>query len=187
MKKISIDNAVDIAKKMNKCKGEYFDESIVAVGYYETVVEIMNYLIKNTSAEFVSGELNEPEWDGYDEAYYVELYGDEIYVGKSAAIGKDKAGKEVVAYICYESREVFVEEDFLEPYLKNNSDDNVVVFSFTKEEEETNGMYVFKDKDNKGFTYCGCSDGGYYRYTYRGIDKLSEEDIKKILNRFVFC
>lgn len=188
-KAIMVGNSYDIAELMIDDHNNNIDNLIVAIGCYETVADILNYLIKHTDSNFVSGELNEPEWDGYDEAYYIEYSSDEIYVGKAAVIKKDTTGKETATYIGYGADKVFVHTDYLNGYLKNNSEDGVVSFMFFEDtdEEYSDNPCIFTDKDNKGFTYCDYSDDGYYQYTYRGVNKLSEEDIKKILDKFVFC
>lgn len=173
MRKVIIEDIYTIAEQMvdvaapNKC--------VVAVGYYDTIQELFNILLKsNDDYEFVAGQLEPEEWDGYDEAWYVEIVdGDEIYTGKMQYDGRDD-------YILLEADYSFVEEDFLDQYLENNDTTGVTVFGFDDVHEEPSDEKLpdclCMDKDGLGFTFCSTNEYGHHRLRYRGNKKLTESD-----------
>ena len=173
-KKLIIDDVYQIAEQMidvaapNKC--------VVAVGYYDTIQELFNILLKSDNEyEFIAGQLEPEEWDGYDEAWYVEIIdGNEVYVGKMQYDGKDD-------YIMLEADYGFVEEDFLDQYLENNDSNGVTVFGFDDvhdtgdEEDDDSNTCLCMDKDQMGFTFCSTSEYGHHKLRYRGNKQLTEE------------
>ena len=177
IKKKVVDDVIVIAKEISKT-----EEYTVLVGYYETVVAVLNWLIKMTDAEFTSGELNQPEIDGYDEAYFLEYDGEEIWVGKAYDENFHK-------YLYFEVDNAYVEEDFYDQYAKSNSTHNVIVFGFddvNDDKAEDDGVSICMDDDECGFCFCIDNDVAHTKFKYRGNKKLTQEMVSNIINEYVF-
>ena len=164
-----ISEVKDIADDMIQTK----DPSVL-VGYYETVVDALNYLIKTTVAEFTSGELVDPDIDGYDDAYYLQYDGDEIWVGKAKYDDSDKC-------IMFDEKYAFVEEDFADWFTDVNKYCTVVEFGYDDVHDE-DPFCICMDDDKLGFTFCMEDEDGFTKFKYRGSSKLTEADIRKMLH-----
>ena len=179
MRKIIIEDIYTIAEQMIDLAAP--NKVIGAVGYYDTIQELFNILIKSDNEyEFVAGQLEPEEWDNYDEAWYLQIDDDvEMYVGKMQYDGHDE-------YISLESDYDFVEEDFLDQYLENNSSYGVIAFGFDDVHDEPDGEFdsaddefnncLCMDKDNYGFTFCACNEYGHHKFKYRSNKKLTEDE-----------
>lgn len=168
MRKIVIDDIAQISAEMiafNSIEGHHS----VVVGSYEVIVEILNTIIKNTNAVFVNGELNMPDSDGYENAYYLEYAEDELWV--------DKMYNEMhKRYLTIEADRVWVEDEFSNDYLDANDAKNVIIFEFDSELEDPSKVpCLCLDDDALGFTCCYNSELGHGKFKYRGSEKLTEE------------
>lgn len=171
-KPMRVDDPVAIAKLIKDYPPEFLK---VAVGYYDTIVDILNWLIKNTEAEFAEGELHSYDYDHYDDAFVLQYCDGDIYVDKFA-IGE--------RYLTLSYDVVYVEEDFIDAFAETNVMGNdVIVFNFDTETEELNkeDNYFCMDDDLCGF--CCCIDNT--KFKYRGSVKLTTDMINKILNDFL--
>lgn len=178
MKKIVIDDIYTIAEQMvdisapNKC--------VSAVGYYDTIQELFNILLKlDDDYEFIGGRLEPEEWNGYDEAWYIEIMdGNDIYIGQMQYDGEDD-------YILLESDYCFVEEDFLDQYLENNDVYGLTVFGFDDVHNEIQDDELpdclCMDEDKLGFTFCSTNQYGHQRLRYRSNKKLTESEAWDII------
>ena len=174
MKKIIIEDIYTIVEQIVDLAAP--NKSVVAVGYYDTIQELFNTLLKvDDDYEFVAGQLEPEEWGGYDEAWYVKVDdANEVYVGKMQYDGQDD-------YIMLEADYSFVEEDFLDQYLEHNDTSGLTVFGFddVHNEEPSDDKLpdcLCMDKDGMGFTSCATNEYGHHRLRYRGNKKLTESD-----------
>ena len=174
-----IDDVYQIAAQMIDVAAP--NKVIVAVGYYDTIQELFNILIKSDNEyEFVGGRLEPEEWENYEEAWYVEIMDDnEMYVGKMQYDGRDD-------YIILEADYSFVEEDFLDQYLENNDTTGLTVFGFDdidrgESDCDDDENCLCMDKDYMGFTFCAINEYGHHRLRYRGNRKLTEDDAWEIV------
>ena len=157
------------------------DESdqLLVVGYYETIISAINFLIKEYDVNFTGGEIIDPDYDGYEDSYYLEFYDDEFSVGKTYNEKLDE-------YLMFDIDTVFVEEDFVDDFLRTNKPDHLVVFGFN---DIAGDDYDFMnddgcvciDEDKKGFSLCIHDDYGHTKFRYRGCKELSHDDIQEIL------
>ena len=178
MRKIVIDDIAQVSAEMiayNSIEGH----GCVAIGCYEVIVEILNTIIKNTSATFVNGELKKPDVDGYEDAYYIEYYEDELWLGKIySELHK--------AYILIEADKVWVEEEFLDDYLNVNDAENVTVFSFDAADEDASKVpCLCLDDDELGFTCCYSDEDGHGKFKYRGSEKITKEKAWDIVHDYL--
>lgn len=186
MKKIIIDDVAQITSDVIKLMDDF--ENVLIVGYYETIVEAFNLLMKLTDNEFVSGELYPVDYDNYEDAYYLECNGGQLYFGKARWNGHDK-------YIMFDFDKAFVEEDFLDDFLTNNDIDDVVVFGFEDVRETENveksdgkedGDYtICMDDDEKGFCFCINNDFEHTKFKYRGDKKLNRDEVMKMVHEYI--
>lgn len=177
MKKVIIDDIYTIAEQMIDVAAP--NKVVVAVGYYDTIQELFNILIKSDNDyEFVGGRLEPEEWENYEEAWYVEIMDDiEMYVGKMQYDGRDD-------YIVLEADYGFVEEDFLDQYLENNDTTGLTVFGFDdvhEDDVEEQEKCLCMDNDSMGFTFCVADEYGYHKLRYRGNQKLTKDDAWEIV------
>ena len=163
---VRINDATDIAKKII---GDYKTINYVSVvGYYDTIMPIFNYLIKHTDSEFVQGMLYPYEYDEYEDAYILEYDKEEIWLSRFDHTMIDADIK-------------YVEEDFLEEFAERNVvDDTAVIFGYKDVDDKIN-TNIYMDDDNMGFTFCVYDEYGCTKFTYRGVNKLSEDDVWDII------
>ncbi len=185
MKKIVVDDIYEIIGDIIDLYDNDSDKKIVVVGYYEIIQEAMNTIIKMVDdVRFVGGQLDEYDYDGYDDAWYLELQDGGIYTGKIYNDLHD-------CYLMMETDYAFVEEDFIDQYLETNSSHGVTEFGFddVHDSDDTaadSNACVCKTDDGYGFTFCDHSDGNHYKFTYRGTKKLTDDMIHDLLCEYVF-
>ena len=176
---IKIDNIESIVENFVPLCGD--DRDAVVIGTYETVVDAFNYLMKNTDSQFVCGELELPEMDGYDDGWYVIFDKNEIWTGKI----KTSDHYDCVAFDCDYA---YVEYGFEEAYLSNNTDDGMVVFTYST---NTNGnvndhpCVIYMNDDNTGFTFCFKNDLVDKKFQYVGNIPLEFRDIVNIVEQYM--
>lgn len=154
-------------------------ESVALVGYYGTVCDVMNMLIKDTKLELISADLHDYDYDEYEDAYYLEVDAEnnQIWIGKMKWENDRN-------YITLYDEVVFVEEDFSEEYFKNNSKDGVFVIGFTDVVDNEDKSCLCFDDDNCGFSFCINTDMGRSKFKYRGNTKLTPEDAWEIVSEY---
>ena len=153
-------------------------QKIAVVGYYETILEIMNTLIKITDdVNFESGVLENPQYTEYEDAFYLILEEDGITTG-------EMWNKYHERYLMLEANYTFVEEDFAEDFFDTNEDKNVVVFGFGDVHDEVGDHHepcVCLTNDRKGFTCCIDNGFSYTKFKYSGSKILSDDDVWDII------
>lgn len=176
---IKIDNIESIVENFIPLCGD--DRDAVVIGTYETVVDAFNYLMKNTDSQFVCGELELPEMDGYDDGWYVIFDKNEIWTGKI----KTSDRCDCVTFDCDYA---YVEDGFEKAYLSKNTEDGMIVFTYDDVDEcNHNDDYhgcVCMDDDKMGFSLCINEDGFSHKFKYRGNNKLTEDDVIDICNKY---
>lgn len=173
-KPMRVDDPVAIAQLIKDYPSDFL---VVVVGYYATIVDILNWLIKNTDAEFTEGELYSYDYDHYDDAFVLQYCDGDIYIDKFA-IGERHL---ILSYDV-----VYIEEDFVDAFAEKNVIDNdVIAFGFDTEQEDTNkeDNYFCMDMDDDLCGFCCCIDNT--KFKYRGSVKLTTDMVNKILNDFL--
>lgn len=166
-KVMQVDDPVAIAKLIKDYPSDFL---MVVVGYYATIVDILNWLIKNTDAEFTEGELYSYDYDHYDDAFVLQYCDGDIYIDKFATGER---------HLTLSYDVVYIEEDFVDAFTETNvMDNNVITFGFDTEQEDN---YFCMDDDFCGFCYCTDNT----KFKYRGSVKLTTDMVNKILNDFL--
>lgn len=155
------------------------EDDTLLIGYYETIIEALNLLIKKTDFDIVCAEICPYDYDNYDGAYFLNCddRGD-IYVGKAF-------DEEIEKFYFFDCDHVYIEEDFCADYAEINGDTNVDVFTFSDDiEMHTSGQepLLTIDNDRCGFCLCYTDDNNTYRFKYRGQVRLTNDMIVKIIN-----
>lgn len=178
-KMINEDIDVIAEEIIEQCDGP--NDDCVIIGEYDFICKMLNWLIKNSDALFVNGELNLPEVDGYDGGYYIIYDCDEIWVAKMSYCD---------AYKCVsfdDPTHVYVQEEYLSDYLDRNDDSNLTVLVFNDEYEEydsgEDGCFCV-DPDGCGFTICVRHGDNHEKFVYRGSRPLSHSEIENIQNEY---
>lgn len=157
------------------------ENDVTVVGYYDTIIEILNYCMRDGNNDFclVSCDIAPPDFDGYDDAYMIQfdVVNGKMYVEKAAA----ESGK----YLIVLDDLVFIEEDFVDGWVETNESENMIVFGFSDitnvNSSDVTERSVCVDNDMLGFCACSIDDVGFHTFKYRGNSKLTKNDIDKIL------
>lgn len=177
---IRIDNIESIVKNFSTLCGD--DRDAVVVGNYETIVEALNYLVKNTNSYFVCGELSFPEVDGYDGGYYIIFDNKEIWTGKIKT-------SDACDCVMFECDYAYVEDCYQKDYLSNNTKHGMVVFTYDDIEEDDHedddNHCVCMDDDRMGFCLCINENDFHHKFKYRGNKKLTDDDVINICNEYL--
>ena len=121
VKHFVIDDEFEITERMLELNALNPERSVLAVGYYETIISIVNDLLKCSDDLFmIEAEIMPPEFDGYEEGFYCEVSDDEVFVGRTHWEGQDKMK-------IFEADITFCEEDFVDDYVVRNGVDGLVV------------------------------------------------------------
>lgn len=180
---------------------------IVFVCKYEDAKEILRELIFYDH-NFKELLLEDPEWHGYEDEYYVIINDDGIWCEKAKP--KDE-------YLYPDGDVVFISGDSNTKVLKKISKDAIVYeYSFEESNDEEPEEYddfceccydrkegkcflddeveegetyvhTLKDGDNvHGFNLSKYEDGAYKSYSYYGSDVLNEDRVRDILRKIDF-
>lgn len=151
-----------------------------AVCSYDVMVELLNILTKNTEAKLVCADLHEPNYEFYNDAYYIEYADNEFWVGKMLL---DNG-----AYVSLSADKVWVEDEYLDKYIVTNGASNATVFCFDESNDDiTQTPCLCLDKDKLGFTHCYSGDDGYEKFRYRGTEKLTDKKAWEIVGMYCNC
>lgn len=177
MKRIRIDDLEELSEMIIDSIED--GEGPAVVGYYDTIAYILTDLICATDLELASINLHDQEYDGYEEAYYLEIFEGGIYIDQAQCDKHDR-------YVLMENDTTYVEEDFEKEYLEVNSPDGVVIFGMhdvDKEEHECNHdeTCLCYNEDHTGFSFCVSGCDGVTKFKYKGTKKLSEDEVWKII------
>ena len=182
MDRIVIDEIEDIVELM--LDSDTYGEDINVVGSYDDIKDILNTLIAYADAVFVSGELIDPEFDEYEDAYYLNYVDGEILVGKMY----NDIHKE---YIYLEPSYTFLDNEFAEKFFKTNPSENVTIYSRdefednVKDDDEHKHQCVCAKDDGHGFTVCAHRGGEVFKFEYHTSDKMTDEDVKWLATDFL--
>lgn len=189
VKHFVIDDEFEITERMLELHALNPERSVLAVGYYETIISIANDLLKCSDDLFmIEAEIMPPEFDGYEEGFYCEVSDDEIWVGRTHWEGQDKMK-------IFEADITFCEEDFVDDYVVRNGVDGLVVFGFDDvceddEDEECDDdadVNICWDENHCGFCCCFDDEYGHHTFEYRTNRRLSDDDAWDIITeRFDF-
>lgn len=154
-------------------------KDIAIVGYYDTICYLLNELVR-ADYDIISCELHDQAYDGYEEAYYMEIVDGNIWCGKMQYEGHD-------TYIHMENDFTYVEEDFEKEYLKSNPDSLHISFGFTdiyedEDNSEDDAPCLCFDNDHRGFTFCLNDDGHHIKFKYKGNKTLTMDEAWEIVS-----
>lgn len=174
MEKITIDDIdMIVSLVIERVKNKTYGLPAI-VGYYGTIQEALNLLIKRTDFELVGADFWETEYNGYDEAYVLFIYDNEISVRKAYS-------EELKRYLVSEADYAFVEEDFADEYLKVNPKQSGVIFGFDDVDDHMcdSTIHLCINDDHKGFCSCRLDDetGDREQFVFECERVLSEREI----------
>lgn len=179
MKKLKIEDNVDLFVEVKKTYEQ--THNVILIGYYSEIIEVANALIKETNAEISNANIYSPDYDEYDDAYYLEVIDDEIWIDEAQSDG-------VMSYFGDSEGEVFVGVDFIDEYLKINPDKNLTAYScddfvLLTEDESKGEPCLCMDDDGMGFTFCIHDKDSEYKFKYKSDKKLTPDDAWVIVSR----
>ena len=180
MDRIVIDEIEDIVELM--LDSDTYGEDINVVGSYDDIKDILNTLIAYADAVFVSGELFDPEFDEYEDAYYLNYADGEIMVGKMY-------NNAIEEYIYLEPTHTFLDNEFAEKFFETNPRVNVTLYSRDEIESDVDDEdcheCVCGENGGHGFTVCAHRGGDVFKLEYHTSEKLTDEDIKYLATDFL--
>ena len=165
---------------------EYVDDNpgsdVAIVGYYETILFVLHELIRE-GYDISSCEIDKPEFDGYEDAYYIEISNGEIWCGKMMAEDHDH-------YLYMENDMTYVEEDFTDDYFMVNNDQMpTIIFGFkdvhseNEHDDSDDSPCLCLDEDRTGFTFCLCDGTQNVKFKYKGNKKLTMNEAWDIVSK----
>ncbi len=186
MNKIIINDGNDLAREILGYLSDHecIDDFGVVADYY-TICDLLNGLIKddNNCYNAVSVDLHDPEYDNYDDAYYLEgnVNTQEIYVGKMICEGHDD-------FLIIMGDVIFIDHIYLDQYMESkNSSKNLKVFAYADDEYDHADYapcFCWKDEDHKGFSFCVDNDHDHVRIKYEGTKTLTTDEAYKIIDSY---
>lgn len=174
----------------NKVRSDDEYNSIDVVAKYEDAKEIIRELIGMGYGIAFINELADPEWDGYDDAFVISLLDDEIWCEPV----KRKDG-----YIFVEADVVYVFDDCNSKIIPKIESDEVYEVEVGNYDDcdgdcencpshDETYLHTSENEDGNthGFTASSSDGDSYMSYSYYSSNKLSHEDIQKMLKAFGF-
>nr|DAV95191.1 MAG TPA: hypothetical protein [Caudoviricetes sp.] len=174
----------------NKVRSDDEYNSIDVVAKYEDAKEIIRELIGMGYGIAFINELADPEWDGYDDAFVISLLDDEIWCEPV----KRKDG-----YIFVEADVVYVFDDCNSKIIPKIESDEVYEVEVGNYDDcdgdcencpshDETYLHTSENEDGNthGFTASRSDGDSYMSYSYYSSNKLSHEDIQKMLKAFGF-
>lgn len=174
----------------NKVRSDDEYNSIDVVAKYEDAKEIIRELIGMGYGIAFINELADPEWDGYDDAFVISLLDDEIWCEPV----KRKDG-----YIFVEADVVYVFDDCNSKIIPKIESDEVYEVEVGNYDDcdgdcencpshDETYLHTSENEDGNthGFTASRSDGDSYMSYSYYSSNKLSYEDIQKMLKAFGF-
>ena len=177
MEKRIIEDTDDIVDIIYSKYEENTEQLIEVVGCYDTIIDILNILVKTTDLELECVELTPPEYDGYDDAYGIDISDTTICVGKMY-------NEEFGCYFRTEADYSYVESGYESKYFEtNDGDGEIFVFEYDIDNPDTN---LCVDKDKKGFCFCySDGDSGFHKeFVYKGEAPLGDKEIFAIISKY---
>lgn len=128
-----------------------------------------------------SCEIKNPEFDGYEDAYYIEISDGEIWCGKMMIENHDR-------YLHMENDMTYVEEDFADDYFMVNNDQMPkIIFGFkdvhSENDDGDDSPCLCLDEDRTGFTFCLCDGVHNVKFKYKGNKKLTMNEAWDIVSK----
>lgn len=184
------DFACVVSNTYDRIKSDDEYNSIDVVAKYEDAKEIIRELIGMGYGIAFINELADPEWDGYDDAFVISLLDDEIWCEPV----KRKDG-----YIFVEADVVYVFDDCNSKIIPKIESDEVYEVEVGNYDDcdgdcencpshDETYLHTSENEDGNthGFTASRSDGDSYMSYSYYSSNKLSHEDIQKMLKAFGF-
>lgn len=185
------DFACAVSDTYDRIKSDDKYNSIDAVAKYEDAKEIIRELIGIGYGIAFIDKFGNPEWDGYDDAFVISLLDDEIWC---EPVKRDDG------YIFIEADVVYIFDDCNSKIIPKIEADEVYEVGIGNEYDDCDGdcencpahdetyLHTSEDEDGNthGFTASRSDGDSYMSYSYYSSDKLSHEDIQKMLKAFGF-
>lgn len=212
MKRMLFENIEDLIDEtleifdLNEESEDFCGVSIVA--HYNIIVDVLNYLVKNTSFEIYDISLAPSEVNGYYDEYILSL-------DPNGMIWCEEAKYED-RYLETEKEVIFVHSDVNSKFVVRNKGNDMVEFCFD-DEFECNGecldcirecsvdeficdgdcdncelepsdseltAIVDKEDNLHGFTYSSSSDDSYRSVSYYSTENLDNDRLKELFRIF---
>lgn len=138
----------DMTDKMSAFNRDDYSE-IHVVAKYDVMKDVLNSLIKETNLELVScTDFNDPDWDGYDDAYV-------LVIDPDMGVWVDRAKYTTDEYINMDETDiVFVHGDVDSAFVKQNEDSGCIMHEFNIGED---AEYVSDECDGE-CENCSCAE-----------------------------
>ena len=172
-----------------KSNDEY--NSVDVIVKYKDAKEIVRELVGIGYGIAYITELADVEYDGYDDAFVISLLDDEIWC---EPVKRDDK------YIFVEANVVYIFDDCNSKIISKIEADEVYEVEIGYKYDDCDGdcenccchdetyLHTSEDEDGNthGFTASRSDGDSYMSYSYYSSDKLSHEDIQKMLKAFGF-
>lgn len=193
------DLAYEVMKKMPSV-----ESTIDIVCFYEDAKQIIRELILTGACTVGNIELYEPEWDGYEDEYYLSVskFDDEWQIWCQPAFDVDKGiylyGEADICYILdncnsrilHQLKSHIVYETHVDEMNEEYEDDICMCPECCAEREADkvkktiSHSDVKMDDDMKGFIISSSDDYGYSSFSFHSTDESLVKEMMKIYKKF---
>lgn len=193
------DLAYEVIEKM-----PFVESTIDIVCFYKEARQIMRELILTGACTIGNMDLFEPEWNGYDDEYYLSVskMGDEWQIWCQPAFDKDEGvylyGEADICYIFGDCnsrilrrlRTLIVYETHVDEMDEEYEDDICMCPECCAEREMNNKKSsiphsdIEMDDDMKGFTISSSDDYGYSSFSFHSTDESLVKEMLKMYKKF---
>lgn len=184
------DFACVVSNTYDRIKSDDKYNSIDVVAKYEDAKEIIRELIGIGYGIAFIDKFGNPEWDGYDDAFVISLLDDEIWC---EPVKRDNG------YIFIEADVVYIFDDCNSKIIPKIEADEVYEVEVGNYDDcdgdcencpshDETYLHTSENEDGNthGFTASRSDGDSYMSYSYYSSNKLSHEDIQKMLKAFGF-
>lgn len=198
MKKMIFDNISGLCDEAlevfdsNEDNENFYGVSVV--GHYDVIVDVLNYLIKNTCFELYDISLCPSEINGYDDEYILSIDSDGLLWCEEAKYND--------RYLGTEKEVIFVHSDVNSKFVVKNQGNNMIEFSFDGEYDDelccdddcesceleptdAELAAIADEEDNlHGFAYSSVDDDVYHSVSFYTSENLDSNRIKELIELF---
>lgn len=163
---------------------EFFSIGIVA--HYNEIIDISNWLTKNSELQLYSILISPPGSNGYHNEYLMNIdYKGYIWI--------EKAKNSKNEYLSFKNNITYVHSDVSSRFIIKNNTYNTIEFDIAGEDWEdeiqnNECIEYYRDKKEKlhGFIASRSDGDNYFSYSYCSNEELKPDILRKLLDNFGF-
>ena len=171
---------------------EYSDDfcGLSVIAHYQIIVDLINYLVKNTSFEIANVQIEEGELDNYYDEWILNIDPEGKLWCQEAIIPKNEYNDG--GYVYCEEDAIFVHGDVNSKFIVKNEDQNLIAFEIGEDEDscdcdcENCELHELESENETtsdempGFSYSFDNEMGSTHISFYSTDKDLVEKMAKL-------